>query len=321
MKTLKLIFIFLFFIELLEAKVPDWYLNAPVDNQEFYFSIGSGANTQEATNDALNQISSRININIKSSFEKKVHSNQNSDYKKETYSKISSNTEAIVFNNFAIKQQSIDENIYYVLIKVDKRKLISEKLNNFKEYDNKINQLNFSLYEDFPVNRIRNAIKLKDLIVQAKKNLTLLLSISSNTEDHKQPYYNKYTLMNAKIDEMMSNTKINLKTNTNDLEMLKSIMQKEFAKLGFIITHDTDQNKDMIIIDINGSLSYKKEYGTFNQTMNVIFQISDFDNSYSSNNKMIESKGMHDYKSSLRTLETNIIQEIEKEGVLKFIGF
>ena len=35
----------------------------------------------------------------------------------------------------------------------------------------------------------------------------------------------------------------------------------------------------------------------------------------------IESKGMHDYKSSLRTLETNIIQEIEKEGVLKFIGF
>lgn len=91
--------------------------------------------------------------------------------------------------------------------------------------------------------------------------------------------------------------------------------------LGFIITQDISKNKDMIIIDINGSLSYKKEYGTFNQTMNVIFKISDLDHTYSSNNKMIEGKGMHDYKSSLRTLETNIIQEIEKEGVLKFIGF
>ena len=321
MNTIKIIFIVSLFIQLSEAKSPDWYLHAPADSQEFYFSIGSGTNMQEATNDALNQISSRININIKSSFEKKVLSNQNGDYKKETFSKVSSNTEAIDFNNFTIKQQSVDENTSYVLIEVDKRKLISEKLNNFKEYDNKINQLNFSIYEDLPIDRIKNAIKLKDLIVKAKKNLILLLSISNNAEDQKQPYYNKYILMDAKIDTMISNTKINLRTNTNDLEILKSILQKELAKLGFIITQDISKNKDMIIIDINGSLSYKKEYGTFNQKMNVIFKISDLDHAYSSNNKMIEGKGAQDYKSSLRILETNTSEEIEKKGVLQFIGF
>ena len=85
--------------------------------------------------------------------------------------------------------------------------------------------------------------------------------------------------------------------------------------LGFIITQDISKNKDMIIIDINGSLSYKKEYGTFNQTMNVIFKISDLDHTYSSNNKMIEGKGAQDYKSSLRVLETNISEEIEKGGL------
>lgn len=322
----KFIYFCFAFITLLEAKVPQWYLNPPIDNKEFYFSTGTGISIKEATDEALNQIASQINVTINSSFEKETISNEGNSgnsYDKSTRQKVASIVKGIDFNNFTIIQKMTDEGEIYLLLQVDKQKLITEKLNKFKEYDTKINEINLSLDTQHPAIQIKNIIELKNLIVLAKKNLSLLLSISTDEESSKKGYYGKYTLFENRANEIFQNIRVILKTKNNDIQFGSEVMQDSLAKLGLEVITDSEMksNDNTVIINVSGDLSYKKSYGNFNHRMNIKFKIVDSQQTYLNTSRLIEGTGTYDYKSSFEELKLNLEKKIAEVGILKFIGF
>ncbi len=197
-----------------KSQPPAWYLQPKKDNAFYLYGTGSGRNRNEAINDALSFIASKVNVTINSTFETSKGVFQNNDHsdsykqlRKETHSKIQN----INFSDYnVVKEKNIDGH-YFVLIKIDKEKnanLMYSKAKNdiesVKHYLNlndkvkilktypalikKIKQDIFNLYIAQTLADIKNvnktiqyAIKLKNAFEQKLNTI----SININTKQYK----------------------------------------------------------------------------------------------------------------------------------------
>lgn len=124
-----------------EISYPSWYLNPPQNNQELLYGIGEGFTINEATKNALENLSSRLMVTISSNT---VSSSKSfTDYReyttKTTTQDIKSEIEKLSFNNYKVEDSlSMDRRIIVLLSssKNDMTKTLQDQINTlYKELD------------------------------------------------------------------------------------------------------------------------------------------------------------------------------------------
>ena len=64
------------------STIPNWYLSSPQNNLNFIYGVGEGKNIDEAKQNALNDISSRLIVSVSSVVNAQIKINNNGKYSK-----------------------------------------------------------------------------------------------------------------------------------------------------------------------------------------------------------------------------------------------
>jgi hypothetical protein len=200
-----------------QTSVPSWYINAPANNSAYLYGIGEAYTLEDAKNNALNDMASRLAVSVKSATQSVTKTSTNglsSSYSKDVTKSLKVDVEKIKFTNAIIEKNALIGKTYYLLMKVDRKKLFKNKkqafLLNDKRLDAKYSTLkNFSKLEQIKILQSMYSDLIKN------KKLAIIINAINNNFD-----YTKYIAKYDKYIDQISNIKNNLsiKVITNNKE-------------------------------------------------------------------------------------------------------
>ena len=211
----KILFFFLVFISLffsscsqtnknIEVKktntYPSWYLKPYKDDQIYFYGVGIAQNIEQASKNALIDISSRLSIDIKSNSFLKTKSNKDfREYiQKEVKRTIISKTEELNFKNFEVfKTKKISYDKIAVLLRVSKKKFIKSLKTQITQ---ELKQISIKYENLQEKDYLTKYLKLKVLISKLLEleNKTLILSNLDKSFDENS-FYKKLNKISAEI--------------------------------------------------------------------------------------------------------------------------
>jgi len=294
----------------LNQQLPSWYINSPSNNTIFIYGVGSGFDLDEAKQNALNNMSSRLIVSIKSSIETKKYSSK-SYYTKEVKQNIKLDTQKIKFNSVKIEKSSQVGDKIFVLVKVDREKLFNERLKEFKSYDREI-ELNLQNLEGKNIlEQIIVLNKLKPKIVKNKQRAYIIYAINNDFDYSK--YYKKYDNILNKINLLKS--KIVFKVIATE-DIFKDAMINLINKNGFKVGKNNN-----ILIRLDSNIRYSKYRGW--QIARVSTSIKLIANNKIYIEKTINSIGRSSssHEEAKARAANEFKRKIEKIGLEKLLNF
>jgi len=249
-----LIFLLILFLTgCFSPQIPKWYTKTYQDNDIYMYGTGEGKTKKEAVNDALNEISSKIYIKIKSTFisQKSQYKTQNENlYTDFSSLNITSSTKPIDFHNYEIIKLKKD-NKYYVLLRIN-------RIKNAKFICSNVQIPNYNFNSDlnflFKSKKIFNDLNQKISKVQ----IANLISPVCN--------YKLQKLLNIKQKLLNRYKNLNIKIKSND-KTLKTYLNE------FLQKYINIKNKANITLYATNSINYKKigNYYIANMNINLLF--------------------------------------------------
>ncbi|GHB78386.1 hypothetical protein GCM10008107_29850 [Psychrosphaera saromensis] len=162
--------------------LPDWFVNPPGDSMLWFYSVGMGETKQQAQQNALEELSARLQVTVDSNTQQFVESKEgNTDLYLETDSLLS--TTGLIFTNIEMVKSAEYNNEIIQLIKIDRQAFfqqqhdsIKQQLTNFLPDKEELTEKNLSptLVKLIQYNQIKSSIDNK---------LSLLDSYAFNTID------------------------------------------------------------------------------------------------------------------------------------------
>jgi LPP20 lipoprotein len=304
------------------GSVPEWYLNPPLNNNEQFYASGSGCTISVATNEALSQIASQINVSVSSSLSKNENQqtvDNHVSYSKDVRIQNSSIVGMIDFNNFTVLKSETSDEKTYLLLSVNKKIWLTENLDKFRALNSKIDALSNAM-EDKPTSlQIRDDIEALALIKKAKYLIDIIATIDPSSIQ-RSAYWTKYSLYEQNIDEMLKNTVVIIDVKNSDLSIVGQALQDHFSDIKIVSSINPIEATRYVKIIITGDLKNQKQYGNFLITANVNFVTKDGEKVTSSTTKRIQQDGQTDYKTTREDLQKQIEKAIIEQGVFNFIG-
>ncbi len=243
------------------SKTPDtpkWYLNTPKDSPLYLYGSGAGESKQDAINNALSFMASKLKVKIDSTFKSEkslIQTNDDTNVYKNLSQNIKTTVDNFTFYNYQIdKIKKIDDK-YYVLLKINRIKNAQKIVDSIKE---QLNGLPSSTTPIENVKNYKNAIKkLKELKNQYK--LAKILDPSVEEID-----------LDSKIKEYSSKLQnITFNVNSND-EFIKNMTLTYLSQKGFSISKNPK-----IKIKLNLKTSTKRIVGEYLTNASLDATISD----------------------------------------------
>ncbi|ACM92652.1 putative lipoprotein [Nautilia profundicola AmH] len=170
--------IVLIFVSCTNPKPPNWYIQTPKDNQNYFYASAESYSKQNAIKNALNDIASRINVKISSNFviNKGIHNQKTYN---EIFQQINAQVSNINFNNYEILKIDKENDKYYVLIRINKQKLI----NNLKTKINiELKKIDFN--ENSPIKRVIYSYNILYKLKKIKSDIFILESLGVNISNY-----------------------------------------------------------------------------------------------------------------------------------------
>ena len=268
-----------------EAKIvpiPNWYINAPSSNHINLYGVGQGDTIDEAKNNALNSISSRLLVNIDSTLET-TKTTSNDSYSKQSKQNIKVAVEKIQYTNTKVEKNILIDDKYYLLVKVSRTKLFDENKKEFDLIDNKLEKKYASLSRKSVFTKIVKLGEMKKDIQINEKKAFVLYAIDNDF--NYASYLKKYSSYLNEIDELKDSMKIKVTSNNN-----KHYFLDELTDLINInkYTVSTSSNSD-IKIQIRNKVRYSRTRGWI--IAKVSTTLSVYQNNKIFSNKIIKSIG------------------------------
>ena len=191
--------------------LPSWYLNAPVNNGMFIYGEGTSTRSlNDAKTNGLNTMASNLVVSIDSTIYSSTKTSVNS-YSKDIIKNIKVEVEKIKFTNAYLEKSIHLDNIFYVLMKVNRVDLFNNKKREFDILDSQIQKkykqsFNYSKLEQ--INILQN---IKSNIKKAKQQAVVLNAISNDFDYTK--YIEQYDSYLNQIDIIKENLVIKIKSN------------------------------------------------------------------------------------------------------------
>jgi hypothetical protein len=200
-----------------------------------YQGEGEGTTRQEAINVALNSIASQISTTVSSKL-KIIKESNNQGYNKDVEQVIYADVNDISFNNYEIITKRRDRKKYFIILKVDEKRLAKGYATRIGQ---KLKQITNELQQDSIFKRylILKKYNFSNLFSQ-----TYIMSSIDPTSPHKE-YINELERLNKLKVEYQQNlvfqvtsSDSSIKNIANSVLNQASLMTSDFGKLKFNIT-------------------------------------------------------------------------------------
>jgi hypothetical protein len=221
--------VFIIFIFILSGcfnpEPPKWYVNTPKDTGIYFYASAESYTKQNAVKNALNDIASRINVKISSNFviNKGIHNQKTYN---EIYQQINTQVSNVSFNNYEIIKTKKEDDKYYVLLRVNKEKMINTlkiKLGmEFKQIDFK---------EKSPLKRVVYAYNVLYKLKKIKSDVFILESLGVDITG----YISKMENIEKKALNIIKNTSFRVKSDKYKTQTLEALSK-------YLIISNTSKN-------------------------------------------------------------------------------
>lgn len=236
--------------------IPSWYLNPIPNSAQYLYGIGEGRTLQEAKNNALNDMASRLSVTINSSvsqYKQSVsYNNSLGSYQKNITENINVEVKAINFTNASIEQSHLATNSTFVLMKVSKQELFQSYKTLFDLSEHTINSAVLANKTKPLLEQIATLQSLNETIEKARSQAIILNAINNTFDSNK--YLMQYnTLQNNTI---ALKDKVRIKLSTNESQKL---FANEFIDVlnqeGYKIASAQPNTEIQLISTLNNSMS------------------------------------------------------------------
>ena len=212
------------------SNIPKWYINAPQNDNLFLYGISNDYNIKIAKANALNDMASRLMVNVSSTFHQNIKTSSNI-YTKDISQDIKLEVENIKFTNAKTIKNKLINNQFYVVMRVDRKDLFEETFKAFNLLDIKIEKSKIYLKEKSILEKIHYLQNLYPTLIKAKKSAYILYAI--NNDFNYDYYLSKYDDMIDDILKLKDLVIIDINEDKNNLfkEEFISLLNKNYFKV------------------------------------------------------------------------------------------
>jgi len=293
--------------------LPSWYLNAPVNNSMFIY--GEGASTKslsDAKTNGLNTMASKLVVSIDSTIYSSTKTSVNS-YSKDVTKNIKVEVEKIKFTNAHLEKSAHVDNMFYVLMKVNRVELFNNKKREFDILDSHIQKKYKKSFSYSKLEQINILQNLYDKIKKAKQQAIVLNAI--NNDFNYTKYINQYDSYVNKIDTIKENLVIKIKSNNRKkyfADAFINILNQKQYRVSY------NKNSD-ITISLRNKVRYSIARGW--NIAKVTTTISISSNNKTISNTIINSIGRSSTskESALENASQDFGEQIEEKTLNKVI--
>ena len=211
---------------------PDWFSKTPRDTEQYIYGARDGATKEEAINNALNAIASKIRVSVESTISSRTTitvNNNEEEYSKDSTKMMKNHVEKIEFSNYKVKkEEKISDKKYAVLVQVDKALNAKLLLNKIDTDIAKYNQL-LTMEHKNPIATVKTYNKAIKKI--KNRNMVDCGTVKNFMPNSKvQDKINQLLSIEKKMAKFQGNIVFSIKSNN---PLYQNILTKEITQKGF----------------------------------------------------------------------------------------
>ncbi|MGD9553678.1 MAG: LPP20 family lipoprotein [Arcobacteraceae bacterium] len=238
--------------------LPSWYVTPTPNSTLFLYGTGEGKSLEEAKNNALNDMASRLSVSLESTINqnKRLVSNtlQKEIYEKELTQNITLKVKEINFTNASVEHSQVVGNSFFVQMRVNRQELFLHQKEQFMLSENHINtSIEHSL--SLPIlEQIYALEKLNPTLEKAASQALILTALHNSFQSN--DYVQKYHNIALKKESLKHNLRIKLSSNLSQKHFANVLIQ-ELNQEGYKIT----ANEQNVEIRLNSTINYSVAMG------------------------------------------------------------
>jgi hypothetical protein len=268
-----------------QPAIPVWYINALQNDATYLYGVGEAYDLKDAKANALNDMASRLVVNVSSTLNKYTQTSQNNlkqiSYTKDLSQDINLEVEQIKFVNVKLEKSQFTNGKFFILMKVDRQKLFKHYLKSFYTLDKTINNHLATINKSSKLEQIYKLKSLYPKVMKAKKLVYILHTINNNFDYGN--YISKYNNSIDKIGILKSKLTINVTEDGEDLfkDVVIELLNQNSYKVSSVnsnvtihlkkkIDSSTYKNWYIVKVAVNISIKSNDDINMFNKTLNII---------------------------------------------------
>lgn len=186
--------------------LPQWFINAPQNNSAYLYGSGQASTFKAAQNQALNDMASRLSVNVRSSINQNTKTYTNTqginNYSKSVDQNIQVSVEEMGFTNAKVIQSSVVGNAFFVLMQVNRSEVFNNKLKAFEALHQTIEKRVQAAKKMSKLEMIYAFDELQLSLKEASKKAQVLNAINNAFDDKKYlAYYQDLLSENAALKQ------------------------------------------------------------------------------------------------------------------------
>ncbi len=305
-----------------KADGASWLQTPPADNPHYFYAVGYGQTLEDAKNDALSGISSKISVSVESTFNSSVTATRIGDDEevlKNTKNEVVAKSKQIEYSNVKVLKSKKVGDEYAVLVEVSRDDLFRSYKRKLDKIDEKI-QTEWELFQKAsPFEKLKIANNIERYLKKTDAIFPLLHTLDESFND--ASYTKRYKLYTKEIRKAKNGMKIKLVADENS-ESLASLLREELSRQGVKLSaHDYD-----VLLKIT-TKAKKRKYKSSNPNFaNVVFALRKSTiNAYDANGNVISNVVYKTKEGSSEGFEDAIAKtakykkKIAQMGVFNFI--
>ncbi len=245
MKKLSIFFVLsLFFVSCMAGKSlqDDWLKNPPSDTPSFFYGVGFGETKEDATKNALSNISSRISVSVESTFKSSLASTRYGKYEdveSEVKNEVVAKSKNIEYTNVKLLKSKYDGEKWAVLVEVDRDDLAQNYIRKLNKIDQKL-QNEWSIYQKAtPFEKLKISAKIDALLKKTDSYFALLHVLKKDFDEGR--YSSRYKRYTKDIRELKNNLVFKIVSDEAS-EPLASLIEEKLSDMGAKISGGSNYN-------------------------------------------------------------------------------
>ena len=292
--------------------MPTWYINAPSNNNLYLYGEGEANSLEEAKNNALNSMASRLVVSVGSSMKTVTslshNSNSQNSYNKNISKNLKVDVQKIKFTNATVQRSQKIGDRFYILMEVDREELFNNKKKEFDINNDSLLETYLSLPSYSKLEQIKILQDIYPKIIEAKKQAIILNAI--NNKFNIEPFIKKYDNYLNTINLLKNIITIKVITNKKDnyfADNLIDLLNQNNYKV-------TNNNSD-ILIKIDNKIKHSMARGWY--IAKVSTTLSVISNNKTISNKVISTVGRSStsQESAVENASKSFMEQIEQKSL------
>ena len=247
----------------------DWTQNPPADTAFSFYGVGYGDTLEEAKNDALSGISSKISVSVASTFNSSVTARRVGDDEevlKSIKNDVVAKSKEIEYSNVKVVKSKKTDDGYAVLVEVNRDDLARSYKRKLDKIDDKI-QMEWELFQKAsPFEKLKIANKIEHYLAQTDAIFPLLHILDEDFDDSQ--YTKRYKMYTKEIRKAKNNLKIKIVSDENS-ESLVSLLKEKLSDEGVKLSN----NNYNVLLKITTKAKKRKYRSANPKFANVVFAL------------------------------------------------